>query len=89
MQDKKTELIDKLLGFDSRELQRKMTEGLEEWCNQRREALRTRKLCTAATCVMLLTVLCSYYLAPTASYRIDERQSYEGVVTLVGKMLER
>ena len=45
-------LIDRLQGFDSEELQRTMTDGLDEWCQAR--AARARTLRRVAAIVLLL-----------------------------------
>ncbi len=87
MKDKMTETVDALLGFDSDELQRRMTDGLAEWMHRRKEAARTRRLCVPALCVMLAVAGASYYATPALDYCLGDGMTYEEAAAKTGKML--
>ena len=79
MKNKKTELMDRLLGFDSREFKRQMVEGLDEWIGRRTEASLTRRLCVPVLCATLLMVTVTYLATPVLNYRLGDGMSYETV----------
>lgn len=89
MENEIREKTDPLYGYDTREFQRRMVEGLEDWLCRRREKARDRRLYLATTCVMLVLVSVAYRLAPTADYRLAEGVSYEELVEINNKMLEQ
>ncbi len=89
MKDKMTETVDALLGFDSDELQRRMTDGLAEWMHRRKEAARTRRLCVPALCVMLAVAGASYWLSPVFDYNLAEGVEYEEVAMINNNILGR
>lgn len=89
MKDKMTETVDALLGFDSDELQRRMTDGLAEWMHRRKEAAHTRKLCVPALCVMLAVAGASYWLSPVFDYNLAEGVEYEEVAMINNNILGR
>lgn len=83
------ETTDRLLGFDSRRLQREMTDGLDRWHHRREEAFRDGRAYLAATCVAFAMVAASYLAAPTANYRQTGSLSYEQAVKINNTFLER
>lgn len=87
MKGKRNETIDHLRGFDSRKLQREMTDGLAEWQRRRAESARNRRQYLVTTCIMLLLISVSYRLAPTLNYRLADNKSYEEVETLTYHLL--
>lgn len=90
MEEKKLEVVDRLLGFDSRQLQRQMTHGLADWHRRHDEATRNRRLYAATACVMLLLVQACYLLTPSFNYRIsNDDLSYAEVVELNYSLLQR
>lgn len=89
MKDEISETVDRLRGFDSRKLQREMTDGLAAWHRRRAQSVRDRRQYLATACVMLLLVFCSYQMAPTHPYRLADGVSYEEVVALNNSMLGR
>ena len=87
MQDKHTELIDKLLGFDSREFQRKMTEGLEEWhCKQRERDILVRSYVFSFVFVAMVAVP-TLMFPRTTNYRLDEGATIDEVVAMTNSEL--
>jgi len=89
MKDKMTETVDALLGFDSDELRRRMTDGLAEWMHRREEAARTRKLCVPALCVMLVVAVASYWASPVFDYHLADGVEYEEVAMINNNILGR
>ena len=88
--EKHVKVADRLLGFDSRQLQRQMTDGLADWHRRRNEVAHNRRLYAATTCVMLLLMQTSYLLAPTFNYRIsNDNLSYAEVVDLNYSLLQQ
>ena len=87
MKDKMTETVDALLGFDSDELQRRMTDGLAEWMHRRKEAAHTRKLCLPVLCTVLLAASATYYATPVLDYCLGDGMTYEAAPAKTGKML--
>ena len=87
MKDKMTETVDALLGFDSDELRRRMTDGLTEWMHRRKEALRTRKLCVPVLCVVLVVATVTYFTTPFLNYCLDDGITYEAAVDLSNNLL--
>ena len=83
------ETADRLLGFDSRRLQREMTDGLDRWHHRREEAFRDGRAYLAATCVAFAMVAVSYLLAPTTNYRLADGVSYEKVEAQTFKLINR
>ena len=89
MEEKKLEVVDRLLGFDSRQLQRQMTHGLADW-HRRADAANNRRSYAATACVMLLLVQACYLLTPSFNYRIsNDALSYDEVVELNYSLLQR
>lgn len=89
MKDMTTETVDTLLGFDSVEFQRRMTDGLDEWMLRRKEAARTRRLCVPAFCVMLMVVAASYWASPVLDYHLADGVDYEEVAMINNNILGR
>ena len=87
MRNDTTEIMDRLLGFDSRQFQRQMTDGLDEWCRRRRDAVKDRKVHKRVTCVMGLLVLGCWLAAPTRDYSLAEGVSYGEAEALTTEML--
>lgn len=87
MKSKNTEMIDRLLGFDSRQLEARMTDGFEDWCHQRAEATRDRRFVAMTCCAMALVVFVFWQTAPTTDYRLADRVNYEQAETEVYYML--
>lgn len=89
MQNKTTNLTDRLLGFDSQRLQREMTQGLGSWAHRHRETVLDRRTIVTTTFISLLMVSCASQLVPTTNYRLGDGQTYEGAVALANYLLEK
>lgn len=89
--EKRTEIrretIDRVMGFDSRKLQREMTVGLADWCRKKEEESRARRLYLATLGAVLLLAVPAYGLAPVKDYRLDSRTCYEKVMTTTNNIL--
>lgn len=87
--EKHVKVADRLLGFDSRQLQRQMTDGLADW-HRRADAANNRRSYAATACVMLLLVQVCYLLTPSFNYRIsNDNLSYDEVVDLNYSFLQQ
>ena len=75
MQNETTLLTDRLLGFDSRRLQREMTRGLGSWAHRHRETVLDRRTIVTTTCISLLMDSCASQMAPTPNYRLGDGQT--------------
>ena len=89
MNDKNTPTVDRLLGFDSRRLQREMTAGLADWHRRRREATLDRRFVGTALVIASLMVTVTHQVAPTLNYRLDGDTSYEQTVEMNNAILGR
>ncbi|MBR0169757.1 MAG: hypothetical protein IJQ14_02825 [Bacteroidales bacterium] len=87
MQDKQTELIDKLLGFDSKKFQQQMTEGLEEWHRKQRERdILVRSYVFSFVFVAMVAVP-TLMFPRTTNYRLDEGATIDEVVAMTNSVL--
>lgn len=80
-------LIDALLGFDRRELQRQMTDGLDEWCRRRNERASEARLYFRSMAVALLLMLPAYLLADTDTFCLSGGMTYLEAVTRTNALL--
>ena len=82
MQDIQTELIDKLLGFDSKKFQQQMTEGLAEWHRKQRERdILVRSYVISFVFVAMVAVP-TLMFPRTTTYRLDEGATIDEVVAM-------
>lgn len=81
------QLIDALLGFDHREFQRQMTDGLDEWLRRREERASEMRLYLRSLVVVLFLALPAYLLADTDSYRLSGGMTYTEAVTRTNALL--
>lgn len=82
-------IIDALMGFDHRELQRQMTDGLDAWCRRRQERGAEARLYLKALVVAALMALPAYSLGGTADYSLSGGMTHSEAITYTNTMLGR
>lgn len=69
------DLIDRLQGFDSEELEQEMTDGLEEWCQRRRQHARNVKRVVLIALLLLTTTAIAMTAIPWLHAVLHNAQS--------------
>lgn len=88
MQNKTSDqIVDTLMGFDHRQFQCRMTDGVADWHLHRQELRSENRLCLKALALVALLVLPSYLFKATTNYRLSNGMTYAEAVANTNTLL--